>query len=69
MVFFAPVPVGRPKLDPNDTTAGRSPRRQVRLPQAMNDDLDQLAAQQGRDASAVMREAIADYIDTHRNAS
>ena len=35
----------------------------------LSDDLDQVAIQQGRDASAVMREAIADYIDTHRNAS
>lgn len=60
------VPVGRPKLDPNEKKAGRSPRRQVRLPQTLSDDLDQLATEQGREVSVIMREAIAEYLHAHK---
>ncbi len=54
--------VGRPALDPAAAAGGHSPRRQVRLPQALSDDVDQLAATQGRTAAEVMREAITDYL-------
>ena len=60
--------VGRPRLDPTEAVTGRSPRRQVRLPQALSDGVDQLAAAQGRAASEVMREAIADYLDRNQSA-
>lgn len=40
--------VGRPRLEPTEDVTGRSPRRQVRPPQALSDDVDHLAAAQGR---------------------
>ncbi|MGL5849527.1 MAG: ribbon-helix-helix protein, CopG family [Phycicoccus sp.] len=60
--------VGRPRLDPTETVTGRSPRRQVRLSQALSDGVDKLAATQGRAASEVMRDAISDYLDRNRSA-
>jgi hypothetical protein len=60
--------VGRTRLDPTEVVAGRSPRRQVRLPQALSDGVDQLAAAQGRAASEVMREAISDYLARNQSA-
>ncbi len=54
--------VGRPRLDPTEDVTGRSPRRQVRLPQTLSDNVDHLAAAQGRTAAEVMRDAIADYL-------
>ena len=54
--------VGRPRLDRSEDARGRSPRRQVRLPQSLSDDVDQLATAQGRTAAEVMRDAIADYM-------
>ncbi len=54
--------VGRPALDPAAAAGEHSPRRQVRLPRALSDDVDQLAATQGRTAAEVMREAITDYL-------
>lgn len=44
---------------------GASPRRQVRLPAELSQRLDDYADQQGRTASAVMREAITSFLD-HR---
>ena len=60
--------VGRPALDPDAARGEYSPRRQVRLPRALSDDIDELAAAQGRAASSVMREAIADYVDRNKTA-
>ncbi|WP_211841778.1 ribbon-helix-helix protein, CopG family [Rudaeicoccus suwonensis] len=53
---------GRPRLDPAEGGSGQSPRRQVRLPRVLSDEVDRLAAAQGRDASSVMRDAIAEYV-------
>ena len=53
------VRVAWPRLDPSEAVTGRSPRRQVRLPQAIGDGLDQLAAAQGRAASEAMRTTVA----------
>ncbi|MGL4175074.1 MAG: CopG family ribbon-helix-helix protein [Dermatophilaceae bacterium] len=60
--------VGRPRLDPTEAVTGRSPRRQVRLSQALSDRVDKLAATQGRAASEVMRDAISDYLDRNQSA-
>lgn len=59
---------GRPALEPM-AKGETSPRRQVRLPGGLSDLVDQLAADQGRTPSDLMREAIATYVDTHRAAS
>ncbi|MGL4173651.1 MAG: ribbon-helix-helix protein, CopG family [Actinomycetota bacterium] len=59
---------GRPRLDPTEAVKGRSPRRQLRLPQALSDSVDQLATAQGRPASEVMREAISDYLTRNQSA-
>lgn len=58
--------VGRPALDPATARGEHSPRRQVRLPQTLSDDVDQLAATQGRTAAEVMRDAIADYLTRNK---
>lgn len=49
---------GRPSL----SGAGTSPKRQVRLPVDVDIALDELAARQGRKPSAIMREAIENYV-------
>ena len=54
---------GRPKLDPTTPTGQYAPARQVRLPTAVNSALDQVAAQQHRKPSAVMRDAISAYVE------
>lgn len=56
---------GRPSIDPNAPAGGHSPRRQVRLPRDISDRLDQLAANQKRSPSDVMREAISTYVTSH----
>ncbi|WP_392423652.1 CopG family ribbon-helix-helix protein [Barrientosiimonas humi] len=60
---------GRPALDPNQSKGSHSPRRQVRLPDPLSAKVDEIAAQQHRSASAVMREAIERYVDQHQTAS
>jgi hypothetical protein len=54
---------GRPSLD-LDSPAGTSPRRQVRLPRALSDRIDELADNDNRSPSDLMREAIANYVNT-----
>lgn len=54
---------GRPNLGAEDSGAGSSPRRQVRLPKTMSDRLDAYAQAHGQPASEVMREAIRTYLD------
>lgn len=39
---------------------------QVRLPAAQNQQLDALAASEGRRPSDLMREPVAEYMATHR---
>lgn len=58
--------VGRPALDPAAARGEHSPRRQVRLSQAVSDEVDHLAATQGRTAAEVMRDAIADYLTRNK---
>jgi hypothetical protein len=56
---------GRPSIDPAHDADGPAPRRQVRLPRGLSVQVDDLAARQGRNASDVMRDAIAAYVDAH----
>ncbi len=51
---------GRPRL--SGSGSGHSTKRQVRLPDEVDTALVQLAREQGRTPSAVMREAIEDYL-------
>lgn len=53
--------LGRPGLD-GSAGAGRSPRRQVRLPHDLDQLLDQRAAEQHRTPSELMRDAIDRYL-------
>lgn len=56
---------GRPRLGHDHATGdGRSPRRQVRLPESTNDALDAYAAAHGMTASAVIRDAVEAYLAT-----
>lgn len=54
---------GRPSIDPDPEATGATPRRQVRLPRSLNTRLDAAAAEQGRSASDIMRDAITAYLD------
>lgn len=51
---------GRPRLSSAGT--GRSPKRQVRLPDDLDAALVRLAEAQGRTPSAVVREAVETYV-------
>lgn len=51
---------GRPALDPR--TPGRSPVRQVRMPAQLSQWLDDVATEQGRRASELIREAVGRYL-------
>ncbi len=57
---------GRPSIDPDAGPGEHSATRQVRLPAATNQQLDALAATQGRTASAIMRDALTDYFAARR---
>lgn len=57
---------GRPSIDPDAGPGEHSRVRQVRLPAAQNQQLDALAASEGRRPSEIMREAVAEYLATHR---
>lgn len=54
---------GRPSVDPQAVPGAHAPRRQVRLPRALSDRVDQLAEIQERSPSDVMREAISLYVN------
>jgi hypothetical protein len=56
---------GRPSIDPQAAPGQHSKVRQVRLPQAINEQLDAVARQQHRRTSDIMREALAEYLATH----
>lgn len=55
---------GRPSL----STAGTSPSRTVRLPRELDTALVDLARAEGRKPSAIVRDAVADYL-ARRHAS
>jgi len=57
---------GRPSIDPAAGPGEHSKVRQVRLPAAANQQLDALAAAEGRTASDILRDALTDYLSTHR---
>lgn len=58
---------GRPALGSHRATGeGRSPRRQVRLPRELNDELDRFAKQTDTTPSEVIRDAVGEYIG-HRS--
>lgn len=54
---------GRPSVDPQAEPGAHAPRRQVRLPRALSDRVDQLAALENRSPSDFMREAITLYVN------
>lgn len=56
---------GRPSLGGQAGT-GPSPKRQVRLPRDLDDRLVARAADEHRDLSEIMRDAIAEYLTPHR---
>ncbi|MFB6721691.1 hypothetical protein ACFCV3_16060 [Kribbella sp. NPDC056345] len=60
---------GRPSIDPDAAPGETSPVRQVRLPRSIDNDLVAFAEENHRKLSEVMREAIAEYLITHRKAS
>ena len=59
---------GRPALDSHRATGeGRSPRRQVRLPAELNEELDRFARQTDTTPSKVIRDALGEYIGRRRH--
>jgi len=58
---------GRPSIDPDAGPGKHSRVRQVRLPAVQNEQLDALAASEGRRPSAVIRDAVAEYLSAHRS--
>jgi hypothetical protein len=59
---------GRPSIDPDKTPGEPTRVRQVRLPGRTDDNLAAFAAANNTNPSAVMREAIEEYLDNHRIA-
>lgn len=53
---------GRPPLSPDAPRGHRSPVRSLRLPVELSRQLDQAAESEGRRASDVMRDALAEYL-------
>lgn len=59
--------VGRPSLGHRQATGeGSSPRRQVRLPHALNYELDEYARYERITASEVIRLAVTEYLHHHK---
>lgn len=56
---------GRPSIDPAARPGHHARKRQVRLPAEIDRQLAALATAQHRSASAVMRDALSDYLHTH----
>jgi hypothetical protein len=46
----------------------KSPVRQVRLPRALDADPEAFASSRKRKPSEIMREALTEYLETHREA-
>ena len=57
---------GRPSLDPTAAPGEHAKVRQVRLPAATNTALDAQATAEGRSVSQVLRDAVTEYLTTHR---
>ena len=58
---------GRPSLGHSRATGeGRSPRRQVRLPQELNAELDRYARDEQTTASEIIRLAVSEYLGRHQ---
>jgi len=56
---------GRPSIDPAARPGQHARKRQVRLPADIDQQLEVLAATQHRSASAVLRDALGDYLRNH----
>lgn len=56
---------GRPSIDPAAKPGEHARTRQVRLPSELDQQLAAVAAAQHRSASAVMRDALNDYLRVH----
>lgn len=56
---------GRPSIDPTAGPGEHARKRQVRLPADVDRQLDALASAQHRSASAVLRDALTDYLRAH----
>lgn len=56
---------GRPSIDPTAGPGQHARKRQVRLPADVDQQLEDLAAAQKRSASAVLRDALTDYLHRH----
>lgn len=54
---------GRPRLDRSQHKIGRSPRRQVRLPDELNTALDSYAVEHDVKPSEVMRQALSRFLN------
>lgn len=59
------VAVGRPSVG----NEGRSPVVRARVPQALKEKVEQLAASQHRKESEIVREALADYVSRDAGSS
>lgn len=57
---------GRPSIDPAAKPGQHARKRQVRLPADIDDQLEALASAQHRTPSAVLRDALAEYLSSHR---
>lgn len=57
--------VGRPSIDPAAPPGQHARNRQVRLAANIDQQLQALADQQHRTPSAVMRDAVAEYLHAH----
>lgn len=60
--------VGRPSIDPAAMPGQHARNRQVRLPASLDQQLRALADQQQRTPSAVVRDAVAEYLHAHGGA-
>lgn len=56
---------GRPSIDPEASPGQHARNRQVRLAADVDQRLQRLAEQQQRTPSAVMRDAVNDYLSQH----
>jgi hypothetical protein len=59
---------GRPSIDPDAAPGEKSPVRQVRLPRALDADLEAFATSRHRKPSEILRDALTEYLETHREA-
>lgn len=57
--------VGRPSIDPHAQPGQASTVRHVRVARRASERVDAIAEAQGRKASAVIRDAIDDYLAAH----